>query len=136
MPPASINFRVLIHQIHRGEEAANPAQIYGFGGNAISFGDVVFPGDLAACQTCHLPGTYGLPLAEGIQPTTISQGNKPISTTPPIRAVCTACHDTSAVAGHAELQTTGSGVETCEVCHGPGRDFDVTKVHHATQSSP
>ncbi len=127
MPPTSINFRVLIHRIHSGAEAA---KIYGFGGRLIDFSEVFFPGDLAACQTCHVAGTYGLPLAKGIQPTTITQAGKVISTTLPTRSICTACHETNAAGGHVELMTTDSGIETCEVCHGAGREFDVTRVHH------
>ncbi|MBI5293364.1 MAG: OmcA/MtrC family decaheme c-type cytochrome [Chloroflexi bacterium] len=129
MPPTSINFRVLIHRLHRGEEANNPLVVYGFGGRPIDFGNVIFPGNLAACQTCHVAGTYGLPLPGGVQPTTVTQAGKVISTTLPIRSVCTACHDSTAASGHVELQTTGSGIETCAVCHGAGREFDVTKVH-------
>jgi hypothetical protein len=48
---------------------------------------------------------------------------------PPITAACTACHDGIAAGGHAELQTTSAGVETCEVCHGPGSEFEVAAVH-------
>jgi OmcA/MtrC family decaheme c-type cytochrome len=129
MPPTSINLRVLIHRIHRGEEADQPLQVYGFGGRLFDFSSVVFPGNLAACQTCHLPGTYGLPLPRGVQPTTVTQAGEVVSTTLPIRSVCTACHDSTLVAGHAELQTTAAGLETCQVCHGPGREFDVTSVH-------
>lgn len=129
LPPVSINFRTLIHRIHRGAEAAQPLTVYGFGGRAIDFSGVVFPGNLVACETCHLPGTYGLPLARGIQPTTITQGGETIATIPPTRAICTACHDTQAAGGHAELQTTSSGIETCEVCHGAGSEFDVYKMH-------
>jgi OmcA/MtrC family decaheme c-type cytochrome len=129
MPPASINFRVLIHRIHRGAEANNPAIIYGGGATPTNFGDIVFPGDLAACQTCHVAGTYSLPLAKGVQPTTITQAGKVVSITLPIRSVCTACHDSTAAGGHIELMTTTSGIETCEVCHGAGREFDITKVH-------
>jgi OmcA/MtrC family decaheme c-type cytochrome len=129
MPPVSINFRVLIHRVHRGEEASQPLEVFGFGGNPINFGEVIFPGNLADCQTCHLPGTYGLPLAGGILPTTVTEAGKMVSTDLPVRSVCTACHDTEAVAGHAELGTTASGQETCEVCHGANREFDVNSVH-------
>ncbi len=52
-----------------------------------------------------------------------------MSTTLPIRSVCTACHDSAAAGGHIELQTTASGMETCEVCHGAAKEFDVTRVH-------
>jgi len=129
LPPTSINFRVLIHRLHRGAEANQPAQVYGFGGRLIDFSGVVFPGNLAQCETCHLPGTYGLPLARGIQPTSVTQAGKVIATTLPARSVCGACHDSQAAGGHAELQTTASGIETCEVCHGAGSEFDVYKFH-------
>jgi OmcA/MtrC family decaheme c-type cytochrome len=130
MPPTSINFRVMIHRLHSGASAANPLVVYGGSGKPTSFSDVVFPGDLAACQTCHLPNTYGLPLASNVLPTTVTQSPKEIITTLPTRSVCTACHDAKAAAGHAELQTTSTGIETCAVCHGAGREFDVAKVHH------
>jgi OmcA/MtrC family decaheme c-type cytochrome len=129
MPPTSINFRVLIHRIHRGAEAEDPALVYGFGGSLHDFSHVEFPGNLADCETCHLPGTYGLPLSAGVQPTTIMQGNQVVSSTLPVRSICTACHDSQEVGGHAELMTTASDVETCRVCHGQGADFDVFEVH-------
>ncbi|MBI5052178.1 MAG: OmcA/MtrC family decaheme c-type cytochrome [Chloroflexi bacterium] len=130
MPPTTINFRVLVHRIHRGEELTQkPFQVYGFGGNPIDFSNVIFPGNLASCQTCHKAGTNDLPLPRVLQPTTITQGGQVVSTTLPIRSVCTSCHDSKPVAGHIELQTTSSGIETCEVCHGAGKEFDVVKVH-------
>jgi OmcA/MtrC family decaheme c-type cytochrome len=130
MPPASINFRVLIHRVHRGVDANNPAIIYGGSATPDNFGDIVFPGDLSACQTCHLAGTYDLPLPGGVLPTTVTQDGRVVSATLPIRSVCTACHDDAPTVGHAELMTTASGLETCEVCHGVGAEFDVTRVHH------
>jgi OmcA/MtrC family decaheme c-type cytochrome len=129
MPPTSINFRVLIHRIHRGAEANDPALVYGFGGSLHDFSHVEFPGNLADCETCHLPNTYGLPLPTGLEATTITQGGNVVSTTLPVRSVCTACHDSTAVSGHAELMTTDSGQETCQVCHGQGAGFDVYEVH-------
>ncbi len=127
MPPTSINFRVMIHRIHRGEEAKLPFQVYGFGKTLINFGEVRFPGDLAACKTCHLEGTYNLP--SNLQPTVITQAGKAVGEVLPEQAVCTSCHDSKAALGHAQLQTTTGKTETCEVCHGPGREFDVVKVH-------
>jgi OmcA/MtrC family decaheme c-type cytochrome len=129
MPPASINFRVLIHRIHRGAEANDPALVYGFGGTLHDFGEIEFPGNLAECETCHLLNTYGLPLASGVQPTVITQAGKVVSSTLPLRSVCSSCHDSTVVGGHAELMTTSSGLETCQVCHGSGADFDVYEVH-------
>ncbi|MCL4562729.1 MAG: OmcA/MtrC family decaheme c-type cytochrome [Chloroflexi bacterium] len=129
MPPASINFRTLIHSLHSGDALSQPLIIYGHGNSLNNFGDIAFPGNLADCQTCHLPGTYGLPLASGVQPTTITEGTKVVSSILPDQSVCTSCHDTKSVVAHAQLNTTLAGVESCSVCHGSGAEFDVTKVH-------
>jgi OmcA/MtrC family decaheme c-type cytochrome len=129
MPPTSVNFRTLIHRIHRGAEADNPLVVYGFGGNMFDFSNVVFPGRISDCQTCHLPSTYGLPLPPGLQPTLLTQDGNLLSTTLATRAVCTSCHDNPPAEGHIELQTTEAGQETCSVCHGAGREFDVTEIH-------
>lgn len=129
MPPASIDFKVLIHLIHAGDQQESPPVIYGFGGSLHDFGGVGFPGNLANCASCHVGNSYGLPLAAAVLPTTVRQGESLISSTPAIQSVCTACHDGATVAGHAELETTPSGVETCAVCHGPGREFSVSDRH-------
>jgi OmcA/MtrC family decaheme c-type cytochrome len=129
MPPEPINLKSLVHRIHKGKSASQPVIFYGFGGNAYDFSNVIFPGNLAQCQTCHLPNTYGLPLPAGVQPTTLSQAGEVLSITGSIAATCSSCHDTQPVAGHIELATTESGVETCQVCHGPGKEKDVYRVH-------
>jgi hypothetical protein len=49
--------------------------------------------------------------------------------TPPITAVCTACHDGESTVAHAEIMTTMSGVESCTTCHGPGSAFDIANAH-------
>ncbi len=128
-PATSISFPLLIHKLHTGAEASNPLVIYGRSGKPTSFADVVFPGDRSACQTCHLPGTNALPLANSVHATTITKAGSVVSTILPTRAICTSCHDDSATSGHVELNTTASGIETCAVCHGQNREFDVTKVH-------
>ncbi len=125
--PTSINFRVMIHRIHKGEDAKQPFQVYGFGKNLVSFGEVRFPGNLAACGTCHVKDSYAV-LPSDLQPTVITQGGNVVNEILPFQAVCTSCHDSQAAIGHAQLQTAGK-TETCEVCHGPGREFDVKKVH-------
>ena len=135
LPPVSINFPLLIHRIHRGSDATQPLQVYGFGGQLHDFSAVVFPGDLAACESCHLSGTYTVDLADR-QPTTITQSGEVISQIQPARAVCTTCHDSAAADGHAQLQTTVDAIETCVVCHGPDREFDVAEFHHQLPGQP
>jgi OmcA/MtrC family decaheme c-type cytochrome len=66
------------------------------------------------------------------------------SVTTPFAAACVSCHDKTAAKAHiaingGQLNVTRSAalpagraledVESCAVCHGPGRDFDTAKVH-------
>ncbi len=129
--PQSLAFRVLIHSLHSGGSLEQPVAVWGRGTTPATFGDVVFPGDLADCQTCHKVNTNALPLAKGVQPLTFSKDGTTITgSVLPVRSVCQSCHDTADAQGHYELMTTASGVETCDVCHGAGAEFDVNKVHH------
>ena len=50
----------------------------------------------SACQTCHLPGTYSLPLSKGVQATTITRDGSVVSPILPNRAICTSCHGDAA----------------------------------------
>ncbi len=151
----SVDFKVMIHKIHRGEELTQqPYELGGFplpsvmnpGGTPINFGETLFPGETGRCETCHLPGTYGLPLT-GPRLWTRSElltcAEDPLadaddfcavrtsveSLTPPETAVCTSCHDAPHTVAHATIMTTPAGVESCATCHGPGREFDVAAVH-------
>jgi predicted CXXCH cytochrome family protein len=70
-----------------------------------------------------------LPLAKTVLPVTVSQKGATVSTTLPVTAACTACHNSAAAKGHAAIMTTDTRVETCVVCHGTTSDFAVAKVH-------
>jgi hypothetical protein len=52
---------------------------------------------------------------------------------PPNWAACGGCHDSEVAAAHfnANVAITRGGehVETCTICHGPGRLVDVDVVH-------
>jgi cytochrome c553 len=74
-------------------------------------------------------GTFTLPLPSSALPTTITQGGQVVKVIQPIAAACTACHANPQVTGHASIMTSSTGVETCAICHGPGRDFAVDSVH-------
>ncbi len=130
LPSSPLDFKVMIHSIHRGEaRSTKPYTIYGAPDEINDFTELLFPGNLANCAECHKPGTYNLPLADGVQATTIVNADQSVGSLLPTRAVCTACHDNAASAAHSELQTTASGIESCEVCHGPGSEFAVDRVH-------
>jgi OmcA/MtrC family decaheme c-type cytochrome len=130
-PVESIDFKRMIHRIHTGKELTEDFTIYGFGGNAINFNVVRFPGDRRDCATCHI---------EDPDPTwevqeTLPPGRLPTQTlrdwyTPqqPTAAACLGCHDSQAAAAHAFTMTAPFG-EACAACHGVDAEFSVDKVH-------
>jgi OmcA/MtrC family decaheme c-type cytochrome len=131
----------LLHKIHRGEELSRkPYVVYGFGAAGFTphdFSEVLFPGDLRDCESCHVGGSQALPLPSGLLPTAITavdtSGPSPvevaIGNVPPIQDACLSCHDSDAAAAHAETNTTTGGAEACTVCHGEGSSQAVTTVH-------
>jgi len=150
----SVDFKVMIHKIHSGENLEGPYVLGGFPtpsvanpeGSPVNFGEVRFPGDRRACGTCHIAGSFSLPLASTVQPTrfeTITCTEDPSADgdsfcdtrvsseffVPPTAAVCTSCHDSESSAAHSEIMTTTSGLESCATCHGPGSSFDIADYH-------
>ncbi len=147
----SIDFKVMIHKIHRGENLEQkPYLIYGFGAAPLNysihdFAEVRFPGDLRHCDTCHkaatsgtgaTPATFLLPPYPGtalgtrvahLDPATKNEVED--GRLGPIRSVCTACHDADDAIAHAETQTAPDGEEACPVCHEEGRAFAVSGLH-------
>jgi OmcA/MtrC family decaheme c-type cytochrome len=135
LPPQGINFDLMIHRIHTGENlpADRPYIVVGFGGSHNDFSDVRFPamsptgapGDTRACAICHVNGSeQNLPT--GLNPVTDPQG--PLNPVQPVTLACTACHVDLPSASHALANTTTLG-ESCTVCHKSGAEFAVDKVH-------
>lgn len=117
----SVNFATQIHSIHRGENLANPYVL-----GTTNYQEVRFPGDLRACTTCHMDGTY---LVENFGGTTqVASPGGFTKTTGPIAAACQGCHDDKATASHALANTTALG-ESCAACHSAGEAFSVDRVH-------
>jgi len=130
--------------------------VYGYGGSVNDFSHVRFPGILSNCLTCHLTGTYELAgrwvepsQSGGIQGSTVdtsiltSDASDDLKISP-TAAVCSSCHDSALAQDHmvtlgnaigvgSKLPDTQANIslnyETCAVCHGPGRTFDVKVVH-------
>ncbi|HWR54736.1 MAG TPA: OmcA/MtrC family decaheme c-type cytochrome [Bryobacteraceae bacterium] len=125
-PPEGIDFRLLIHRIHTGEELQRDFTIFGFGGNANNFNEVAFPGDRRDCNTCHVNNSQQLPLPDDRLAVTDPRGF--INPVGAETAACLGCHSSQAAASHALTNTTRLG-EACAACHGVNRDFSVDRVH-------
>jgi len=154
----SMNLQVLIHKIHRGTALTQQPYIIGSnpaptvtnpGGTPRNYGTVSYPGDLRACEACHRPGTYGMPLPAGVLASTertFTCTEEPaadtdsyctapawsltsILKTPPITAACNSCHDATYTAAHALVVTTAAGVESCPTCHAVGKSHGTDLVH-------
>ncbi|MBI5094567.1 MAG: OmcA/MtrC family decaheme c-type cytochrome [Candidatus Hydrogenedentes bacterium] len=126
--PESIHFKTMIHKIHTGENLSEAFEIYGFGGTAIGFNEVRFPGDRSQCTVCHVTNSTNLPVPDVSLPTVATVDNE----IQPTRAACNSCHDSLAANIHALLQTSADGVESCEVCHGTAAEYAVAIVHKQT----
>jgi OmcA/MtrC family decaheme c-type cytochrome len=100
------------------------------GAGPYDFSDIGYPASLADCETCHLPGTYNLPIPanalwsvrDAVPGLTPSFPHNPglNSRLGPTSATCDGCHNSAAIMTHFELNTTQNG-EACAVCHGSGK---------------
>ncbi len=126
MPAEGIDMRWLIHRLHTGEELTDDFTVYGFRGSVHNYNEVVFPGDLRSCDTCHVGETYNVPAPEGSHEVTTERSF--YSPTQPAGAACLACHSTVDAAAHAYVNTAPFG-ESCASCHGADRQFSVDSVH-------
>jgi hypothetical protein len=133
---ANVSFRTMLHKIHMGEALTNASTytLVGFGSTAwpnnfsvVSYEDVVFPAmpsEVKDCAVCHGSGnTAWHAPADRNYPDVL------VPTTQTWRAVCGACHDSNAAIAHIDVQTPASGVESCAVCHGTDKEFNVELMH-------
>lgn len=125
LPSETIDFKFLIHRIHRGEELTRDFTVYGFGNRPHNYNELLYPGDLRNCTKCHVGNSYEVP-SRGLLPTVaLREFYSPI---PPNSAACLACHDTLDAAAHTFVNTAPFG-ESCGACHGSQANFAVAKVH-------
>lgn len=153
----SMDFRRMIHKIHAGTTLTLPYFLGGStsatapAGTGENYATVRYPRSIKECDACHASTNWTLPMAassayapstQAIFSCSESAGadanlycDAPFwtmtstSLLQPNTSVCTSCHDSTAVAAHAQLNTTPTGVEACATCHGPGTAYDVGAVH-------
>jgi hypothetical protein len=125
-PGIAIEFRQMLHKIHRGSGLANADTytVVGNGGSVNMYGEIEFPampGGVMQCVKCHGNDAWHAP----------QEREHPLALLPTQAwgVVCGSCHDSSAAQAHIAVQTAPGGAESCAVCHGPYRDQDVVKVH-------
>jgi OmcA/MtrC family decaheme c-type cytochrome len=87
--------------------------------------------------------TYAAGIASGTATTAMARNalngaNATDRVTTPFASACTSCHDSVAAKAHVQINggqiqaqrnAVTIGSESCQVCHGPGRDADTVKVH-------
>jgi hypothetical protein len=123
-PGVTVNFRTFLHKLHMGSSLTF-ASTYEVSGNF--YDEVEFPdmhGGVADCRKCHgASNVWQAPLAR----------QDPNQTTPTRewRAACGSCHDADAAQAHIDINTSATGIESCEVCHGSGADFAVELMHRS-----
>jgi OmcA/MtrC family decaheme c-type cytochrome len=117
----TMDFKVMLHKIHAGEELSAPYVIYGNGQSVHDYSEVVFPtltGGLRNCTKCHEGETAALTPAQSH-----------VWYTQPSRDACGACHDTiNWVTGENHPAGPQTSDATCSTCHVPdsGDEFDAS----------
>ncbi len=142
---APIDMKFMIHALHGHDKTQAPYEVCGYGNRPHTF-DFAYPGRLNNCEGCHVAGAY-YPVQPGVRLGTTVDANDPSTPTDdvvvsPNASVCSACHTSSLAADHmqqnggdftaakaADSSLISSGIESCVVCHGPGRVSDVAEVH-------
>jgi OmcA/MtrC family decaheme c-type cytochrome len=131
-PAQAVNFSLMVHKIHYGDNMVPFGQKYVVSGTDFSkirfspMNNTGTPGDTAKCYMCHVNGSESV-FPIGLNMVTTPQGY--MNPTPPTTAACTACHLKLSATAHAAAQTQGTNGESCDVCHGANAAFSVDSVH-------
>jgi OmcA/MtrC family decaheme c-type cytochrome len=143
-----IDLKYMIHSIH----SAN-FKVCGFGNSVHDFTELGYPGQINNCEGCHnTPAANAVASYYPVDPTrvlatTVDAGADRSTTTDdvawsPNTALCSGCHTSTFAEAHmlqnggskaltknADGTTAGGPLETCQLCHGPGRVADVKVMH-------
>lgn len=134
--PTTVDFKVMIHKIHRGEHLPSVQDIpggdygiTGFSGSLISFNTVVFPQDIRNCAKCHDGADAATPQGHNWK-------------TQPSIAACGSCHDDvyfgASPAKPYQTRAHPGGVVSnnaeCTTCHAADRIAGSVEERHALPS--
>ncbi len=154
----TLDFRHFIHKVHAGDQLSRPYLIGGFPlpsvanptGTQNNFAADRYPAPLTSCAACHTSKNWTLPMnpspGQAASTSALMSCSETVASTAsycdspfwtvastiqlqPQASACTSCHDSTATAAHAQLNTTAAGVEACATCHGPGTAYDVAAFH-------
>jgi hypothetical protein len=112
-----VEFRQMLHKIHMGEELPDAAT-YPF---ATEGAFPAMPGGPEQCVKCHGNDSWEVPAARECDEASV-----------PVRiwgVSCGSCHSSDAAHAHIDVQTSMSGYESCEVCHGNDKEWNTQKMH-------
>lgn len=133
-----MNFRQLLHKIHRGMQlqrvpnflvVGESTALYPDNFEVSSFENILFPvlpGRSAECVKCHGSENTAWMLPAGRDHST--EQDDPVRSW---RAACMSCHDSVASLAHGDADTAPNGIESCAICHGPGESEGVERVHRS-----
>lgn len=129
-PGVAMEFRSLIHKVHMGKELAKKDEFEMVGvflakPYTVTLEDKGFPGMPDGAKNCVQCHGANNPAWEAPAVRSHPQQSVPVRTW---TVSCGSCHDSDAAGAHFKAQTS-NGQESCEVCHGPGREVNV-KVSH------
>ncbi len=146
---APIDLKYMIHALHAGARANY--SVCGFGNEPHDYSAVRYPGKLDNCLGCHRDDTYYPANDPNRLATSFDAGPDrrtaadDIAVSPATTA-CFGCHSGSLATAHmrqnggsfeirknADGSTAVGPIETCILCHGPGRIADVRTVHPGLQ---
>ncbi len=134
----TVDLKVMVHGLHAGT----------FNSCSHDYTDVVYPGQVNNCEGCHKSNTFYPVDGTKVFATSIVAGDRSnpdddIRVTPNL-AVCSTCHTTTLAVAHmkqnggsdtaTQLRSgTPSTIETCALCHGPGKESDLRDAHKIDQ---
>ncbi|MBT8091525.1 MAG: OmcA/MtrC family decaheme c-type cytochrome [Gammaproteobacteria bacterium] len=142
----SIDMKYMIHAIHASGAVGIPYEVCGYDYSTHVY-NFTYPGKLNNCEGCHVPGGYYPVDPAKVLGTTVDVGPLVASPTDdkvvsPNSSVCSSCHTSELAANHmiqnggdfdarkaADSTLISTGAETCQLCHGEGRQADVKTVH-------